>query len=89
MIHATLNSPNSYLLLCPGCGDCWAKLAGTDQRFWWHRYVPCELCPEASFPYGGRLPGSLLEAENDLINCLTPDLLTREFMLTMSSIKEF
>jgi hypothetical protein len=86
MIDLCLSVPNSFLILCPGCWDCWARVSGEDTRYWMHRYVPCEACPEASFPYGGRLAGSLVEAEEAILSALPPEFLRREFDLYLGEI---
>jgi hypothetical protein len=91
VIQSRVNTSRSLLVICPGCGDVWARLEGTQEpRFWDHRYVPCQGCPDASFPYGGRIPGSLCEALDPGDELSIPDnLIPREFELTMSNLKEF
>jgi hypothetical protein len=88
VIHVAVKSPESYLVLCPWCGDAWARLEGSDQSFWWHRYVPCTNHSEAAFAYGCKVGGSLLEFDEfELIEALPPELIEREFKLTMNSVE--
>jgi hypothetical protein len=88
VIQRDLPILDSFLILCPWCGDCWAKLRGTDTTHWWHRYVPCLDHPQAAFVYGCWLEGSLLELDLSLrlFDVLPEDLLRREFDLTMSKL---
>ena len=88
MIQAQLPIPQSILVICPWCADCWARLEGTDTTQWAHRYVPCTHHPQACFAYGCDIAGCLAEAELNLIESLPPDLLRREFELTLSNFKE-
>lgn len=81
MLQIQLPLPDSYLVLCPWCGDCWARITGSDTTHWWHRYVPCEAHPQASSAYGWKLAGSLLDTDEPLLDLLSPELLTREFNL--------
>jgi hypothetical protein len=85
MIQVDLPREDSLLVICPQCFDIWARLSGRDTTFWWHRYVPCEVHPQSCFPYGCQVAGSLLDAELDLISVLPPELLEREFLLTIQA----
>jgi hypothetical protein len=83
MISLDLKCPESYLILCPWCGDCWARVSGEDQTFWSHRYVPCINHPQASFAYA-RVAGSLVDAEPILLDYLPSDLIAQEFHIFCS-----
>jgi hypothetical protein len=86
MIQLSVGQEQSYLILCPHCFDIVARVTGTSP-YYWHRYVPCETHDEASYPYGCRVAGSLIEAEPTLIDLLPDDLLLREFNLTLASTR--
>jgi hypothetical protein len=88
MISASLPTSESFLLVCPQCWDCWARLEGLAQDHWWHRYVPCSLHPQACHPYGSWIAGSLLEVPELSIEILPPDLIAREFDLTINHEEE-
>jgi len=81
MIQFKLEIEESYLVICPWCFDCWARIEGQDPSFFQHRYVPCLHHPQAAAAYGVEVCGSLVEAEPGLINFLPPDLIQREFKL--------
>jgi hypothetical protein len=87
MIQASIPCRDSFLIICPWCFDAWARLEGRE-RHWLHRYVPCYEHPQALFPYGCFLAGSLLELDlqTRLLDMLPQDLIRREFELTMSSL---
>lgn len=87
MIEAVLPTEDSFLIICPLCYDVWARLKGSDVSHWLHRYVPCIDHPQAAFPYGCWLAGSLLELDlqTQLFDVLPEPLLRREFELTMQS----
>lgn len=90
MIQLSISTQSSYLVLCPWCGDCWARLVGSDTSMWFHRHVPCERDSAAAFAYGCLVGGSLLEVgDPELLDQLPKPLLLREFQLTMNSLKEF
>jgi hypothetical protein len=87
VIQLLIDKPRSFVVICPWCGDCWARLVGREQPFFDHRYVPCEIHPEANFPYGVDLAGSLLEVDLELtLDDLPEELIKREFQLTMSNL---
>jgi hypothetical protein len=88
VIQVLLSIPFSYLVICPGCFDIWARIQGDDHEYWRHRYVPCERHADAAFPYGCRLAGSLLELPQEELplEALPQALLEREFTLTMSNL---
>jgi hypothetical protein len=90
MIQVTLPIEDSFLVICPVCYDVWARLTGTDTSMWYHRYVPCVAHPEACFPYGCWIAGTLLELdlETKLIDVLPEPLIRREFELTLSSLPQ-
>jgi hypothetical protein len=72
----------SYLLLCPVCGDCWARIQGASPDHFWHRYITCE--PHAFQGDRYTVSASLLEvewADNELLDQLPPELVEREFKL--------
>lgn len=82
MIQVDLKIPDSFLLICPQCFDCWARLKGTDSNHWWHRYVPCLDHTFRADAYGGKLGGSLLEADEAVnLTTLPPELLSQELSL--------
>ena len=81
MIQALLTTEDSFLLICPQCFDCWARLKGTNSSHWWHRYVPCEQHTFACSAYGAKLGGSLLEAGDLPLDSLPPVLIQCELTL--------
>lgn len=83
VIQLSIPIPSSFLIICPQCFDCWARLEGLDQSFWWHRYIPCTDHPQSAFPYGCWIAGSLLELDQNttLFDVLPEDLIRREFEL--------
>lgn len=85
MIQLTTSLSSSFLIICPHCFDCWARLEGSDPSFWWHRYIPCVDHPEAAFPYGCWIAGSLLELDlkTTLFDVLPEDMIRREFELAI------
>lgn len=86
MIQVSLTTQDSFLLICPQCFDCWARLKGTDAAHWWHRYVPCEEHTFACSSYGAKLGGSLLEAGDLQIEALPSALLSRELTLYLQDL---
>lgn len=86
MIQLSLNFPDSFIIICPWCHDCWARIEGLNQTHFWHRFVSCLHHPQSNHAYYIRVAGSLLEADEELIDFLPPEVLLREFQLTMSSI---
>lgn len=86
MLHLSLPCPEGYIVICPWCFDCWARLEGQDPEFFFHRYVPCRRHPQANHPYGCRVHGSLLEAEEKLLDLFPVEMLQQEFLLTLSSL---
>lgn len=84
MIQLNLPTEKSYLVICPWCFDCWARIEGEDISFWQHRYVPCLHHPQAAAAYGIEISGSLIEAEPELIDVLPAELITREFKLWLN-----
>jgi hypothetical protein len=84
MIQIALQINDSFLLICPQCFDCWARLSGFDQSHWWHRYVPCTQHTRECEAYGGKLGGSLLEADPQItLDCLPPASIAKEFRILM------
>lgn len=86
MIQVALSCEDSFLLICPQCFDCWARLAGTNTSHWWHRYVPCEKHTFDSAAYGAKLGGSLLEAGDLPIDSLPTLLIERELSLYLGDL---
>jgi hypothetical protein len=86
VIEVLLQTPDSYLLICPQCFDCWARLKGTDYSHWWHRYVPCEAHTLGGVAYGAKLGGSLLEAGDLSIDALNPFMIKRELSLYLKEL---
>jgi hypothetical protein len=76
--------PNSILLLCPWCGNCWCRISGHDPTFWQQRFIPCHNHAAAAFAYGRDFGGSLLELGEDLLDKLPSELLKREFYLHLA-----
>ena len=74
----------STLLLCPWCGNVWARLTALDTTFWSQRFIPCHNHQAAAFAYGCDVGGSLLELDPELINHLPEQLLKREFYLHLA-----
>jgi hypothetical protein len=87
LIQVTLPIDDSYLVICPWCYDAWARLVGQQATFW-HRYVPCEKHPQVAAEYGCQVAGSLLDAEESLLDALPADLLQYEFELHIKSYEE-
>ena len=86
MIQAKVPSLPGYLFICPWCGDCWARLEGTDSNvFFHHRYVPCAHHRDDAY---GSLPGILTEGGKELLDLLPPDLVERDFHLILGAISE-
>ena len=75
----------SYLCLCPVCGDCWARLQGDSQDFFWHSHLPCERHSTGRYHFNGCLL-EIQETNLDLLDQLPPDLITREFRLHMEHL---
>ena len=85
MIQVTTKSESSYLLICPVCFDCWARIEGS-LRIFYHRYVCCE--DHSATAYGYHPAGCLLEVEEcdvTLLDSLPPELIEREFNLYLRS----
>jgi hypothetical protein len=84
MIEVPLAIEDSFLLICPQCFDCWARLVGSDQSHWWHRYVPCLAHTKECEAYGSKLGGSLLEADSKItLDLLPPALIDHECRLLL------
>ena len=84
MLSFNLPTFDSYLILCPHCWDCWARIQG-DSEFFQHRYVPCSNHTAQAQAWGSRIGGSILEAE-DLLDQLPDLLIIREFQLHLKEI---
>lgn len=87
MIQVALTCQDSFLLICPQCFDCWARLVGTITDHWWHRYVPCEKHTFQADAYGAKLGGSLLEAGDLPIDSLPTLLIERELKLYIGELQ--
>jgi hypothetical protein len=79
-----VTSSHSTLIICPWCGNLWARLTGPDQTFWKHFYIPCIDDKRAAFAYGRDVAGSLLELDEGLLDHLPTELLKREFYLHLA-----
>ena len=87
MIQISLPTFDSYLVLCPHCWDCWARLRG-ESEFFQHRYVPCAQHQAQAQAWGSRIGGSLLEAEAELLDHLPLLLIVRELQLHLKETYE-
>ena len=87
MIQWAHDGIESYLVICPWCYDAWARIKGTEDWFH-HRYVPCVDHPQVAATYGCLVAGSLVDAEETLLDALPANLLQREFDLHVASYEE-
>lgn len=82
----------SLLLICPWCGETWARLQLPSSLFYSARMVPCEH-HAVQEPFGP-VPGSMLTEEGignidtALLNALPPELIEREFYLHVKTFTE-
>lgn len=85
----------SGVMFCPVCCQIWAKLTmetGEFSLFHEARTIPCSKHPQACHEDLRPVAGSLLDNPTangydiPLLEALPPDLLEREFRLTMSSL---
>jgi hypothetical protein len=84
MISVFLPTETSFLFICPGCFDVWARVEGTAGGFR-HRYIPCEHHSEFCHAYGADLAGSLINHDCVPLDLLPPELLSREFRLHLQT----
>jgi hypothetical protein len=89
MIQLLLPQPRSFLIICPWCFDCWARLVGKEEpKIFDHLYIPCIDHPQACHPYGIKIAGSILEALELTLDDLPAEVIKREFQLTMSNLSQ-
>src|SRR5205807_5800011 len=81
----------SHMLVCPSCCQIWARIQIESDVIYWPKSQFCERCkvvPDSWHP----VPGSLLIQEGwdtideSLLDALPPDLLLREYNLTMKAL---
>lgn len=80
---------NSYVYLCPECGEVWARsVADIPGTRWWARHVPCPKHePKGAFY---EIPGSLwFGGERSYDESFPPELLRREVRLHLDHAERF
>lgn len=84
----------SGLLVCPICRQIWAELYIKDSEIFQPRMVSCTQCNWKGRPgseWLNPVPGSLIDNPTvggidwPMLDALPPDLLKREFLLTLSA----
>jgi hypothetical protein len=93
--HAYANESRtavSHALVCPACGQIWARHIIKHDTFCWPKAQFCERCDEVYPDSWHPVPGSLFINEgfdtidDSLLAALPLDLLKREFTLTEKAI---